>query len=146
MALVRWNPWGDLDQLLQTLSTETPGNGNEYMGLPIDIRQTDSEYVIEASVPGFRPEDVEVTFEDGVLTVRGTRQEEKEDKDKKDFIDFTLQDGEGKALANVKVKIKLKSGEILEATTDGSGHVHIDEKPEGPYTVEIAGDSPALLN
>jgi HSP20 family protein len=53
------------------------------MGLPIDIRQTDSEYIIEASVPGFPPEDVEVTFEDGVLTIRGTRQEEKEDKDKK---------------------------------------------------------------
>jgi HSP20 family protein len=81
MALVRWNPWGELDQLFQSLSTETaPGNRDEYTTLPVDIKQTDSEYIIEASVPGFRPEDVEVTFEDGVLTIRGTRKEESEDK------------------------------------------------------------------
>jgi len=68
----------------------------------------------------------------------------KDDKDKKDFIDFTLQDDQGKALSDLQVKIHLASGETLEATTDGSGHVHFDEKPEGPYTVEILGAGAAL--
>jgi HSP20 family protein len=91
MALVRWNPWGELfdlhnqmDQLFQTLSTDTPrstsgGNGS-YAYLPVDIRQTDEAYMIEAAVPGFRPEDVEVTFDDGVLTVRGQWHHEQEQK------------------------------------------------------------------
>jgi len=56
-------------------------------------------------------------------------------------IDFTLQDDEGKPFANVKCKIKLKSGEVLAAETDADGHVHLDQKPEGPYTVEITGDA-----
>jgi HSP20 family protein len=88
MALVRWNPWGELfdlhnqmDQLFQTLSTDSPRSGNgSYAYLPVDIRQTDEAYLIEASVPGYRPEDVEVTFDDGVLTIRGHWQHDQEQK------------------------------------------------------------------
>ncbi len=89
MALVRWNPWGELDtlhtqmdQLFQQVFGEPLArNGGDTVSLPIDIRQTDSAYVLEASVPGFRPEDVEVTFDNGVLTVRGERREESERKE-----------------------------------------------------------------
>jgi HSP20 family protein len=85
MALVRWNPWGELfdlhnqlDQLFQSVTTETPRNGSQYSNLPVDIRQSEDAFTIEASVAGFRPEDVEVTFDDGVLTIRGTHRDEQE--------------------------------------------------------------------
>lgn len=88
MAIARWNPWNDLfdlqgqvDQLFQSLTganSRQPG-GSETMNLPVDIRQTDNEFIIEASVPGLRPEEVEVTFDDGVLTIRGQRQFENEE-------------------------------------------------------------------
>jgi HSP20 family protein len=90
MAMTRWNPWNDLfdlqgqvDQLFQSLTggSARAGNGGaELMNLPVDIRQADNEFLIEASVPGFRPEDVEVTFDDGVLTIRGQRRVENEEK------------------------------------------------------------------
>lgn len=51
------------------------------MNLPVDIRQTENEFLIEASVPGFTPDQVEVTFDDGVLTIRGQRSEQREEKD-----------------------------------------------------------------
>lgn len=87
MALVRWNPWGDLfalhnqiDQMLQsTTPSETESrSGSEHFGLPVDIRQTDNAFYIEASVPGFEPENVEVTFENGVLSITGTYKDERE--------------------------------------------------------------------
>ena len=90
MAVARWNPWNDLfdlhnqvDQLFQSLAepAKTNGGTTEFMNLPIDIRQTDGEFIIEASVPGFKPEEVEVTFEDGVLTIKGERREEREQKE-----------------------------------------------------------------
>lgn len=37
--------------------------------LPVDIRETEAGYQLVASVPGFAPEDVEVTFHEGVLTI-----------------------------------------------------------------------------
>ena len=61
-------------------------------------------------------------------------------------INFTLEGDDGKPLVNVKCKIKLKSGEVIEATTDGDGHVQVDEKPHGPYTVQITGDALALTS
>jgi HSP20 family protein len=49
--------------------------------LPVDIRETDNGYMIEAPVPGFKPEDVEVTFSDGMLTINARRREEREQRE-----------------------------------------------------------------
>ncbi len=38
---------------------------------------------VEADLPGLKPEDVEVTFEKGMLLIRGERAEEQKDPDKK---------------------------------------------------------------
>ncbi|MBV8444731.1 MAG: Hsp20/alpha crystallin family protein [Candidatus Dormibacteraeota bacterium] len=90
MAVARWNPWNDLfdlhnqvDQLFSSLAEPSRSNGvgGDVVNLPVDIRQTDDEFVIEASVPGFAPEQVEVTFDDGVLTIKGQRSQENERKD-----------------------------------------------------------------
>ena len=89
MAIVRWNPWNDLfdlhnqvDQLFQSLGNENVlrNGGGEYANLPVDIRQTEEAFVIEASVPGFAPDEVELTFGDGVLTINGQRKTESEEK------------------------------------------------------------------
>ena len=67
----------------------------------------------------------------------------KDAKPKNEPIDFTLHDDQGKALSNVKVKISLASGEVIDATT-GDGHVHVDDKPPGPYTIELADGAVGL--
>jgi HSP20 family protein len=80
MAVIRWNPWNDLfdlhsqmDQLFQSLKPEIPrGGAPEYTHLPVDIRQTDEAFIVEASVPGLGPDEVEVTVDGGVLTIKGT--------------------------------------------------------------------------
>lgn len=87
MALVRWNPWSDLftlhdqiDQMLQAGAPDgEPRNGADHFSLPVDIRQSDEAFVIEASVPGFDPDAVEVTFENGVLSIKGSYSEERKD-------------------------------------------------------------------
>jgi len=43
--------------------------------MPLDVLETVSEYVVRASLPGFRKEDVEIKFEDGVLALKATRKE-----------------------------------------------------------------------
>jgi HSP20 family protein len=37
----------------------------------IDVNRKDGNYEIEMPVPGFKPEDIELTYQDGVLTVTG---------------------------------------------------------------------------
>jgi HSP20 family protein len=44
--------------------------GSELARLPLDVRSTPNALVVEASLPGIRPEDVEITVENGTLTIR----------------------------------------------------------------------------
>jgi HSP20 family protein len=37
----------------------------------IDVSETDTAYVIKAALPGWAPEQIEVTFEEGVVTLKG---------------------------------------------------------------------------
>ena len=49
-----------------------------------DILDKGDRYLLEAELPGFKKEDINVSVEEDVLTVTATRKEEKSDKDKKD--------------------------------------------------------------
>ncbi|HFB65035.1 MAG TPA: Hsp20/alpha crystallin family protein [Aeromonadales bacterium] len=49
----------------------------------VDIIEEEDKYVIHADVPGMKPDDIEVTMEKGVLTLKGTRESvNKEEQDK----------------------------------------------------------------
>jgi HSP20 family molecular chaperone IbpA len=75
MTLNRWNPWTDLfsmhDQLYNDALGRSMMSERTIHTLPIDIRQSDDAFEIEASVPGFKPADIEITFDENVLTIRG---------------------------------------------------------------------------
>jgi HSP20 family protein len=53
------------------------------VALPLDIEESEGEYVIKASVPGFAPQEIEIEVEDGVLSIRaeheGEDEQERED-------------------------------------------------------------------
>jgi len=38
--------------------------------LPVDVFESDGAYTLVASVPGFKRDQVEITFEDGILSIR----------------------------------------------------------------------------
>lgn len=42
----------------------------------VDIREEENRFVVEADVPGVSPEAIEVTMENGVLSIRGERHSE----------------------------------------------------------------------
>jgi HSP20 family protein len=50
----------------------------------VDIAEKDQEYEITAELPGMDEKSIDVKFADGVLTIKGEKKEEKEEK-KKDF-------------------------------------------------------------
>lgn len=90
MNLVRWDPFSDVDALFnrmmpsalanwQKLALE--GNGKKLDWTPsTDISETDREYLIRAELPAVKKEDVQVTLDDGILTITGERKHHKEDK------------------------------------------------------------------
>jgi HSP20 family protein len=65
---------------MQTSEKPDGGNGGRRQlpayHLPVNISEMKDGYRIEAPVPGFRPEEVEITFADGVLSIDAQRREE----------------------------------------------------------------------
>jgi len=45
--------------------------------LPVDIFESDDAYTLVASVPGFREDQVEITFDDGILSIKAKADEHK---------------------------------------------------------------------
>lgn len=94
MALVRWDPFRELEEMSDRLNrvftrpaVRTNGNKEQLTvadWMPIvDISETDAEYLIKAELPEVKKEDVKVTVENGVLTLQGERRQEREEKGKK---------------------------------------------------------------
>jgi len=86
MRLTRWEPFREMDELLKgfgpffgRMPTTRMAEGEEFMPLA-DIVEREKEYLIKLDLPEVPKEEVKVLFEDGVLTIRGERKVEKEEK------------------------------------------------------------------
>jgi HSP20 family protein len=92
MALARWNPTQELSTLRSTMDRLFGGLMQDNVDsrrsseianyrLPVDITETEDRYVIRAPVPGFEPDEVEITIADGVLSILATHKEEREEEE-----------------------------------------------------------------
>jgi HSP20 family protein len=60
----------------------TPWHTGEEMGWSpaVDVTEKEDELLVTAELPGMRHEDLEVEVSDGVLTIKGEKREEREEK------------------------------------------------------------------
>ena len=49
----------------------------------VDMSETTGDYTLKAALPGWKPENVEITYEHGMVTIKGEAKEETEEKDAK---------------------------------------------------------------
>jgi HSP20 family protein len=52
-----------------------------YSGPALDVSENNEAYSVKASLPGWKPENVDITYENGTLTLKGEVNEEQEQKD-----------------------------------------------------------------
>jgi HSP20 family protein len=68
---------GDIDRILENRMRgvdDTSAGAVADWTPAVDIREEDNRFVLEADIPGIEPEDIEITMEDGVLTLKGRRE------------------------------------------------------------------------
>jgi HSP20 family protein len=75
----------------------------EGSSLPLDVSSTADELLVEAPLPGVKPEDVDITIENGTLTIRGQTSSER-------------REGEGDYLVQ-----EIRRGEFSRSVTLPSG-------------------------
>jgi len=146
-TLTRWEPLREMEDFQNRLSTlfgrpqrRTNGHGREEITLadwmPLaDVTEDEKEYLIKAELPEVKKDDVKVAVENGVLTISGERQFEKEQKNKKyhrveraygSFVrSFTLPEGADADKVNAEFK-------------DGVLKVHLPKSEEvKPKQIEV---------
>ena len=81
-SVLTWDPFREFGRLGRWLDGWTDGAGQSAAdGFDVDVREDDKQYVVEADLPGFGRDDVELTFQDGVLTIEAEtkRNDERQD-------------------------------------------------------------------
>lgn len=79
----------DLDRMFDRFERGWPGftgfglaprSGGAGLAAHLDVREEPDRIVVEADLPGVEEKDVAVTFSSGVLTIKGERKSEREEK------------------------------------------------------------------
>lgn len=90
MTMQHWDPINEIRRMEDMFSRMWKGRGYgfhdgehiESWGIPVDVIEEPNEIVVKASLPSIKPDDINVTIEDGVLTIKGDTKTEREEKDK----------------------------------------------------------------
>jgi len=84
--IVRWDPFSDLRHSMDRLFDEGFSRPWRFLPteqestFPVEVSETDHEVEVKAALPGIDPNEVEITIQNDVLTIRGEHKETTEDK------------------------------------------------------------------
>ena len=93
-SVTRWDPFADLRGTMDRLFDDgfsrpwrllpaTNGEGFEAT-FPVEVSTTDTDIEVKASLPGVKPEEVEITVQNDVLTIKAEHKDTSEEK-KRDY-------------------------------------------------------------
>lgn len=63
-----------------------PTLGNEFKSLRTDITESNDAYLVQADLPGFSKDDIQIDIENNRLTIRAKREDKTEERDDEDRI------------------------------------------------------------
>lgn len=89
MAIERWDPFRDvvslreaMNSLLQDSFVRPSGglSGTPQGSFPLDVSETENEFVLHAQLPGVKPEEVQITVHNDTVLIRGETKSQEEKK------------------------------------------------------------------
>ena len=150
-TLIRWDPFremaslqNDMSRLMNGILGAANGGGDTRTWIPpVDVWETDKEVVYALDLPGMAEDDLSIEFEEGTLTVSGTR--ERNDEVSKDglyryerrFGSFSRTIGLPQGATEDSVKANYENG-VLEV------RVQKPEQPK-PRRIQIGGGEQATI-
>ena len=83
MVLQRWDPFAEMRRMEDAINrmwsgSRPAGYDSGRWDIPLDVVQQDDDIVVRASMPGLNPDEINVTLEDGLLTIEGEMSSETE--------------------------------------------------------------------
>jgi HSP20 family protein len=145
MNIVKWTPYRELENMQTRLNRffgDAPLRAFEAdppffadWAPPVDVEETDKEYLIKAELPDIPKENVKVEMLDGVLTIEGERKLEKEEKGRKFH---KVERSYGKFIRQFALPAEVDAPKIQAEFKDGMLNVHLPKKAIAtPKAIEV---------
>jgi HSP20 family protein len=140
--LTRWDPFRELARVQEEMNRafgdeRLPFRAGESVGWTpaCDIYEDGEEIVVRAELAGVEPKDVEIRFENGVLTLKGERKLEKEEQ-RENYHRVELSYGTFTRAFTLPASIDAEK--ILAESKHGVLHIHLPKKPEAkPKSIQV---------
>ena len=116
--LTRWDPFQEMLNLRRTVDRlfDNANPDHEWQpsqwGLALDVVENKDEFVVKASIPGINPDDLDISYSDDTLTIKG---EIKSDKDYKEDQYHLRERRYGSFARSISLPTKVK-GDSIEAS------------------------------
>lgn len=111
--LVRWDPFEDMTSLRDAMNQLVAESFVRPRGMPgmfqppIDLYETENEYVVKLATPGLKPDNFEITAQENNLTIRGrTQDEDQQDGNQNGQQDGNQNGGQGDGKQGVRYHVR----------------------------------------
>jgi HSP20 family protein len=139
--LTRWDPWRDLqrlqDEVSRAFDDRLVTRGGESVGWTpkVDIYEDEEGMALRFDLAGVEPKDVDIRFENGVLTLRGERKLEKEEnRDNYHRMELSY----GTFTRSFSLPGTIDAEKIRAESKNGVLTVHLPKKPEAkPKSIQV---------
>jgi HSP20 family protein len=150
-SVTRWDPFQDVLSLREAMNQlmeesfvrPSAGQGGQNFVPALDLSETTEGYLVEAALPGIKPEDVEITVENNVLTIKGETRKETDDK-QRNF--HRVERRFGSFQRTIGLPTTVKADQIQASLTNGVLRLEIPKAEEvKPRKISVnVGDNKAI--
>ena len=139
MSVVTWNPFRELDDMLNRYGRAAGRDVVSTEWRPAaDIAETDKAYIIKAELPEVRKEDVDVSVHDSVINIKGERRYEKTDDSEQQH---RVESFYGQFSRSFSLPADVDQGGITAESKDGVLRVYLPKlEAEQPKTIDVKVD------
>ena len=145
--LIRWRKgedWGlsqmrrEMDRIFDRFSEAWPFRGFSETGrwMPsVDVSETDKEVIVRAELPGMDPKEIDISLSGNVLTIKGERKHEREEK-KENF--HLVERGSGSFSRTLQLPVEVKADKVKASYKDGVLSISMPKtEPEAVKKIEV---------
>lgn len=132
--LIIWRPLQELkkemDRLFQEFFGKTwfPERWESVEWMPaVDVSETENEIIVKADLPGVKPEDIEISLSENILTIKGEKKREEEEK-KENF--YRVERYYGSFMRSISLPCDIDEEKIQATYKDGVLKIVLPKKPE----------------
>jgi HSP20 family protein len=134
-SVTRWDPFQDVLSLREAMNQlmeesfvrPNTAQGGQNFVPALDFSETAEGYLVEAALPGLKPEDVEITVENNVLTIKGETRQEVDDQ-KRNF--HRIERRFGAFQRTIGLPTTVKADQIQASLTNGVLRLEIPKAEE----------------